>query len=191
MKGNICWKGMNSHCFPCQGILSESLFVCIQILDVVLPCCHIKVLLHLMCSGKVMSDHVYDPQFSLAFPPQSSDWFFSLVSVISSPALPLYWRVIGNPGTQAVKTSALSWGLASFQPWHGQQPCRHWQRKLRTVQQIDTNSFSTARETPLLPNKSFLERVLTQCSYNHGCFQTKKRCKYCQPLGTPKTESHS
>lgn len=85
----------------------------------VLPCSHIGR--GLMCSGVVMMDHVctWPIVFSriFAFPSQFLDGFTLLVRIIPSPAPALYWRVTGNPGTQEVKTSALFWGLAPFQPW--------------------------------------------------------------------------
>jgi len=55
---------MNHHCFHWQGIL-ESVFVYIQILDLVLPWCLISR--GLMCSGVVMRDRVYDPSFSVDY----------------------------------------------------------------------------------------------------------------------------
>lgn len=99
---------------------AKSIFVYIQILDPVLPCCHFsRGVLEWLWQSMYMIHHF--------------QWIICIsLSVLRLICLTcvshiqwLYWRVIGNSGTQAVKTSALSRGLASFQPWRVQQPRRH------------------------------------------------------------------
>lgn len=132
-QSNSAWKGQTWHNFHTWAVIRRNEQSLLSLLRHfvksylptfrsgvrVLPCSHIGR--GLMCSGVVMIDHVctWPIVFSriFAFPSQFLDGFTLLVRIIPSPAPALYWRVTGNPRTQEVKTSALPWGLASFQPW--------------------------------------------------------------------------